>query len=118
MAKLIYTAILILLPNIVVAGEWYAIGSVNINEHEIEDELWDHLNGNLPVELKAREAYSYQYLDKGDNVIYINAFCDTWGRENLKTDLLLVEDGGSCYFQISYSRITKTFSGLSINGEA
>ena len=62
--------------------------------------------------------YTYQYVITNNDDIFINAFCNTLNRENLNRELLVVEDGGSCYFQINYNLKTGIFSKLSVNGEA
>ena len=118
MNKFTCIAILILLPNINYAGEWYAIGDVKINEKTTEENLWGYLNKKSTKKLKARETYSYQYTAKNNNNIYINAFCNKWSRENLNKELLVIKDGGSCYFQINYNQKTGQFTELRINGEA
>jgi len=118
MKKHTYIVILILLPNIIFAGQWYAIGDVKVIEKSIEEKLWGYLNKTTQVKLKPREMYSYQYIAKNNNSIYINACCKKWSRNNHKKELLEVRDSGSCYFQLNYNMKTKQFSQLNINGEA
>lgn len=118
MKKHTFIAILILVPNIVFAGEWYAIGDVKINEKTIENKLWRYLYKKSPVKFKPRQMYSYQYMKENSNSIYINAFCNIWNRKKLNKELQIVEDGGSCYFGINYNLKTGQFYKLNINGEA
>ena len=108
-----------LISNAPMAGEWYAVKSkkINIIEKTIENKLWEYINSTSQVKFNPRKTYNYQYTNEGTN-IYINAFCETWGRKNLNKELLIVRDGGSCYFQIHYNYKTEMFSKLNVNGEA
>lgn len=120
MNKYTFIAILILTSNIVMAGEWHAVGDVkiNINIKSIEERLWHYLGKTSSVKFKPRKMYTYQYTSKNKNRIYINALCNTWNRKNLNKELLLVRDGGSCYFKIYYNLNNKQFSELYVNGDA
>lgn len=63
--------------------------------------------------------YKLQYwgeLTNDKRVVYLNALCtplDGW-----QTQRVLVLDGGDCFFNLEYDPATKTFSRLSVNGEA
>jgi hypothetical protein len=63
--------------------------------------------------------YKRQYWgdDKnGKQVIVLFAMCrpvDGWQERQV-----LILDGGDCYFMVDYDPATKTFSNLSVNGEA
>lgn len=63
--------------------------------------------------------YKLQYwgeLADGRRIIHVNALCappDDW-----QTRRVLVLDGGDCFFNLEYDPATKTFSRLSVNGEA
>jgi hypothetical protein len=65
--------------------------------------------------------YKRQYagIVDSDNrqVILVNAFCDTVGID-WQSQPVIVEDGGDCFFQVTYDPLAGTFSGLSVNGEA
>ena len=62
--------------------------------------------------------YRRQYLGvvkEGTKLVYINAFCRaeaTWDK-----DIVSVDDGGDCYFQVYWNPATGAFSELSVNGE-
>ena len=65
--------------------------------------------------------YRRQYLgfiDEGHQRIYVNAFCQghTATDERWRTEFVLVQDGGSCYFQAVYDVESKHFIQLSVNG--
>jgi hypothetical protein len=66
------------------------------------------------------ETYTFQYqgseLD-GKKVIYINAFCDK-PPDYAAKQMVIVLDGGHCYFQAWYDTATKSFIRLFFNGVA
>lgn len=72
-------------------------------------------------ELKTK-GFKRQYVtvinDKGQKEIWINFFCNDWGSENWKSDLMEVNDGGNCYFNLKVNLEKKTYSELYINGYA
>ena len=55
---------------------------------------------------------------KGEKEIWVNCFCDTWGSDKWKTEILLVDDGGNCYFNFKINLATKKFYALGVNGVA
>jgi len=55
---------------------------------------------------------------KGDKEVWVNCFCQTWDNNNWKTEILLVHDGGNCYFNFKLNLVTKKFYDLGVNGEA
>jgi len=59
------------------------------------------------------------YLSKnGTKHIKIICFCEDFGNNNWKKDILLVDDGGDCFFQVIINLATNTYSDLMINGIA
>ena len=68
------------------------------------------------------EGYKRQYVpiinNEGQKEVWINFFCDDLGTKNWKTTLVLVEDGGSCYYTIKINLTTKTYYALAINYDA
>jgi len=72
-------------------------------------------------ELKTK-GFKRQYIpvinSEGEKEIWINFFCDDWGSENWKSEIMIVHDGGNCYFNLKVNLETKTYSELSINGYA
>lgn len=93
---------------------------------EIEKILKDAvLENNKSNELKQKiyiKDKKRQYVSvinsKGEKVVWINLFCDDLGNENWKYNLIEVEDGGNCYFNLKINLNTKTYSDLYINGSA
>jgi hypothetical protein len=67
------------------------------------------------------EQYFRQYLPiirEGEKLIYINAFCDQFPESRWRQRLVVIFDGGSCFWQALYDPIASKFSHLRINGEA
>jgi hypothetical protein len=73
---------------------------------------------NFIIELKR---YKRQYIaavnSKGEIEVWINCFCGA-GNQNWKTNLILVEDGGNCYFSLKVNLTTGQFYELMVNGDA
>jgi hypothetical protein len=65
------------------------------------------------------ERYFRQYVpirQQGRNLLYVNAFCEAPGY--WRTQIVIVDDGGSCYWQALYDPATDKYSDLTINGRA
>ena len=64
------------------------------------------------------EGYKRQYIavlnEKGEKEIFINFLCDDRGKDEWKTSLIIVEDGGNCFYSIKVNLTLKTFYDLSI----
>jgi len=72
-------------------------------------------------ELKNWQDYTFQYQgqeEKGRKFIFINALCDRSDRERLDKEIIVIFDGGSCFFNLKYDPLRKGFFDLFINGEA
>ncbi|MEO6452959.1 MAG: hypothetical protein ABIN97_02740 [Ginsengibacter sp.] len=55
--------------------------------------------------------------EKGDKEVWVNCFCETWdGR--WKTRIMLVDDGGNCFFNFKINLTTNKYSDLVVNGVA
>lgn len=83
--------------------------TINVPLFSQEPPIWERLS-----------EYKGQYfgiLENGKRVVYANYFCsaplDSWMEE-----VLLVLDGGDCYFQIKFEVDTNRFYDLQVNGEA
>jgi hypothetical protein len=67
--------------------------------------------------------YKRQYFattnKKGDKEVWINCLCDinSWNQD-WKKELLIVKDGGNCYFNLIINLSKQKYSELSVNGEA
>ena len=72
-------------------------------------------------ELKNWQDYTFQYQgqeEKGRKFIFINALCVQRDRQRLDKEMIVIFDGGSCFFNVKYDPSQKTFFNLLINGEA
>ena len=72
-------------------------------------------------ELKNWQGYTFQYQgqeEKGRRFIFINALCVQRDRQRLDKEIIIIFDGGSCYFNVKYDPSQKVFFDLFINGEA
>jgi hypothetical protein len=65
--------------------------------------------------------YKRQYVaglnSKGQKEVWINCFCDTWSL-NWKKELIMVKDGGNCFFNLKINLTTDQYYDLIVNGEA
>ncbi|WP_324721562.1 hypothetical protein [Salinimicrobium sp. HB62] len=79
------------------------------------------------------EKYYRQYIpyinENGERIIEINAFCEIlenppenrineWTKLDWRTEYVIVDDGGDCYWQITINLDTKKYNNLMVNGEA
>ena len=55
---------------------------------------------------------------KGEKEVWVNCFCKTEEYPNWKKNILLMLDGGNCYFNFKLNLTTKHFYKLLVNGEA
>jgi hypothetical protein len=72
-------------------------------------------------ELKKWQDYVFQYQGQEENgrrFIFINALCGQRDRSRLDKEMVIIFDGGSCYFNVKYDPTRKRFFHLFINGEA
>jgi len=72
-------------------------------------------------ELKRWQDYTFQYQgqeEKGRKYIFINALCASTDRHTLDKQIIVILDGGSCFFNLKYDPGQKVFFDLIINGEA
>jgi len=72
------------------------------------------------IDLKKRN-YKKQLMvvanKKGEKEVWVNCFCSTWD-DRWKTELMIVDDGGNCYFNFKINLATKKFYDLGVNGVA
>jgi hypothetical protein len=54
---------------------------------------------------------------KGEKEIWVNCFCSDWGAP-WKTEILIVDDGGPCYFNFKINLTTKKIYEFVVNGFA
>ena len=54
----------------------------------------------------------------GEKEVWVNCFCHTWDSNKWKTEMMIVDDGGNCYFNFKINLATKKFYDLGFNGVA
>lgn len=53
---------------------------------------------------------------RGQKEIWVNCFCDTWHSNRWKSEIMIVDDGGRCYFNFKINLATKKFYEFRVNG--
>jgi hypothetical protein len=73
------------------------------------------------VKLAEWQTYTFQFQGqekKGQRFIFINAYCTKPDSQFSETQMLLVFDGGPCFFNVKYDPKKKAYFELLFNGEA
>jgi hypothetical protein len=92
----------------------------------IENKLADFISKHPAAfrePIKDISKYKIQYMvihDKGHRLIFINGVCkDVWPNvKNGDKELVMVKDGGACFFNLKYDPQLDLFLDFMINGEA
>lgn len=75
---------------------------------------------DFKIDLTGRE-YKKQLVAvtnlKGEKEVWVNCFCDEWNKA-WRTQVVSVEDGGTCYFNFKLNLTTKKIYDLAVNGYA
>src|SRR5690606_17374049 len=92
---------------------------INLKKHneEYPKNKWNETGFELKLKGKKRQ-YIPVINEKGEKEVWVNFFCNDWESDNWKKDLMLVHDGGNCYFNLKVNLKNKTYSELGINGYA
>ncbi len=90
---------------------------------EIQASLPNFLKLHSPHIFEKLGQYAFQIVgiqDKGEKRIYINAFPNSIlvHDPSRKASPVVVDDGGDSFWRLCYSLKNKTYSGLTINGDA
>ena len=68
------------------------------------------------------DQYTRQYVvyknDKGEKVAWINCMCGAPMSDEWRQGLIIVSDGGNCFFQVSINLTLNRVTEFSVNGEA
>lgn len=71
--------------------------------------------------IKDLAEYKFQYIpalfESGAKHVWVNAFCDDFDKD-LKKEIIIVEDGGSCFFNFKINLETLAVYDFSVNGES
>ncbi len=68
------------------------------------------------------EDYNRQFvggeMESGDKIIWVNCFCSTESKnmKNWKTEIIMVADGGNCFFNVKINIKKKEYYDLIVNG--
>jgi hypothetical protein len=54
----------------------------------------------------------------GEKEVWLNCFCKSRGSDKWKTEIISVDDGGKCYFNLKINLTTQKFYELVVNGYA
>jgi hypothetical protein len=71
------------------------------------------------IHIEDPERYFRQYVPvrrAGQQLLYLNAFCDEQPPNYWRKRLVIVADGATCYWQAFYDPKRKSYSNLTING--
>ena len=72
------------------------------------------------IDLKAKK-YKKQLVpvvnSKGEKEVWVNCFCDDWEKA-WRNQIVMVQDGGPCYFSFKLNLTTKKVYDLTVNGFA
>lgn len=82
--------------------------------------LASNLKSNYCIDFE-KYKYKRQYMavlnDKGQKEVWVNGFCNT-GNKYWKTEIVLVNDGSNCYFNLKINLARKECFEVSVNGYA
>jgi len=74
--------------------------------------------GEFIIELNR---YKRQYVpvinEKGEKVVWVNCFCGVWDKSD-KYQILIIFDGGNCYFNVKINLATEMYYDFMVNGWA
>lgn len=73
---------------------------------------------DIPAKL---DRYRRQYFGvsaRGRKILVINAFCHAFEETRMRSHLVVVLDGGDCFFEAFYDMTTGKFIGVAVNGYA
>jgi hypothetical protein len=82
--------------------------------------LSSNLKSNYSIDF-VKFKYKRQYMavvnGKGQKEVWVNGFCNTWDKQ-WKKEIVIVQDGGNCYFNLKINLTTKECFEVSVNGYA
>jgi len=90
---------------------------LNSHNKEYPNQIWNETGFEIKL-----DGYLRQYIpitnELGEKEVWINFFCDDWNSDVWKSGIIIVLDGGNCYFNLKVNLTKKTYYELSINGYA
>ena len=77
-------------------------------------------SASLGIDLN-RIIYRRQYIaalnPAGDTLVWVNCFCGEQTPSNWRKELIIVEDGGNCYFNLTVNLTKRRVINIFVNGE-
>lgn len=103
--------------------------SANLNKSEIEqikssiEKAVGKYNKKQSKNFKINlTGYKFQFVpvvnDKGAKEVWVNGFCDNFGSDDWRKHVMIVEDGGKCFFNLKVSLPAGKFYAFQVNGYA
>ena len=92
-------------------------------EKELEKQIKENkaIDSDREFSIIKLKKYKRQYIaiinDKGEKEVYLNCFCNSF-HPDWKKDLVMVLDGGKCYFNLRINLKSKKNYQFSVNGDA
>lgn len=100
-----------------------SVDSFNKNQTAHLKELNDAFDNKVKPEdfLINLKEYKRQYLpyvdNNGQKIVWVNCFCTRWrSYERWRKYLIIIEDGGPCYFNVKVNLTTKDYHDFYANG--
>jgi hypothetical protein len=88
--------------------------------NECIDKYNNKLSKDEMTSSSLNKIYKRQYVaalnKKGEKEVWINCFCETTEGDNWKKSIVMVMDGGSCYFNLKINLAKKKYYDLIVNG--
>ena len=84
----------------------------------------ESFNRKNPEDINRKRDYIFfrQYvpvtLENGDKVVWVNFACEIFEKEKWKNEVLIVMDGGPCFFQLKVNLTNGTYYEYYVNGVA
>jgi hypothetical protein len=122
MIRIVLIMFILLFSNKCFSGDWYQVNNgfskVSLNQAKVEDALWEFILANSSRTFEPVNSYTFQFQLTDTDTVRINAMCQVDNLKELSKYFVLVDDGGSCYFELTYNIKTQNFSNLYVNGFA
>lgn len=85
-----------------------------------EEALAAHLEDNADLGVEPLDTYHRQYVGTGEDsdVISVNALCESAELDDWEDELILVNDGGPCFWQARVARESLEVESFTVNGQA
>ena len=85
-----------------------------------EEALAAHIEANPDLGVEGLDTYHRQYVGTGEDsdVVSVNALCESAELDDWEDELILVNDGGSCFWQAEVARESLEVESFTVNGEA